>query len=60
MRCASAPSVFRGRGWSGVEAHWKAHHQDAMVYEDFWRSLCPAHRGSHAAGSGFLPFGGRA
>jgi hypothetical protein len=59
-QCPECAQVFQGRGWSGVEAHWKAHHGDVMSYDDFWRSLCPAHRRSHALGSGFLPLGARA
>ena len=59
-QCPECAQVFQGRGWSGVEAHWKANHGDVMSYADFWRSLCPAHRRSHALGSGFLPLGARA
>lgn len=59
-QCPECAQVFQGRGWSGVESHWKARHEDLMSYEDFWRSLCPAHRGSRDAASGFLPLGVRA
>lgn len=59
-QCPECAQVFQGRGWSGVEAHWKANHTDVTSYADFWRSLCPAHRRSHELGSGFLPLGARA
>jgi len=36
--------VFRGTGWDGIEAHWKAKHARIMPYPRFWASLCASHR----------------
>lgn len=36
--------MFRGRGWDGIDAHWRAHHEDVEPYEAFFAGLCPAHR----------------
>jgi hypothetical protein len=36
--------VFRGNGWDGIDAHWRAKHERVMRYEDFWSSLCDVHR----------------
>lgn|GEM_PF-237182 len=44
-RCPECGYVFAGRGWGGIDAHWKARHTDVMSYADFWTSLCPAHGG---------------
>ena len=43
-RCPPCGHVFRGSGWDGIEAHWKAKHQDVMPYKRFWGSLCAKHR----------------
>jgi hypothetical protein len=56
-QCPECALVFQGRGWAGIEAHWKANHEDILSYEAFWGSLCPAHRGSGDRASGFLPLG---
>jgi putative restriction endonuclease len=37
--------VFRGNGWDGIDAHWRAKHEDTMPYERFWNSLCECHGG---------------
>ena len=55
-QCPECALVLKGRGWAGIEAHWKACHADVAAYEDFWASLCPAHRGDDDP-TGFLPFG---
>jgi len=36
--------VFRGNGWDGIDAHWRARHENIMCYEEFWASLCERHR----------------
>ena len=56
-QCPECAQVFRGRGWEGIEAHWRAQHADLASYEDFLASLCPAHRGTRDKHSGFLPLG---
>jgi len=37
--------VFRGHGWDGIDAHWRAYHENIMCYEEFWASLCERHGG---------------
>jgi hypothetical protein len=41
--CPECKHVFQGNGWDGVDAHWKANHEDIMPYESFWNSLCHDH-----------------
>ena len=48
-RCPECGHVFRGRGWDGIEAHWRARHTGVTTYEEFWSSLCPAHRSADTA-----------
>jgi len=28
--------VFQGKGWEGIDAHWRANHEDVMDYEYAW------------------------
>ena len=42
--CPECNHVFKGVGWGGIDAHWRARHEDVMSYEAFWASLCEAHR----------------
>jgi len=42
--CPIRGHIFKGNGWEGIDSHWRADHEDIMVYEDFWVSLCPKHR----------------
>ena len=44
-RCPECGQQFQGKGWEGIDGHWKANHDDVLPYEQFWRDLCPAHRG---------------
>ena len=43
-RCPLCNHEFKGNGWDGVDAHWRACHEKTMKYEDFWASLCDKHR----------------
>ncbi|MHC4250794.1 MAG: hypothetical protein ACYS9X_16840 [Planctomycetota bacterium] len=43
-RCPICGHEFQGNGWDGIDAHWRARHEDIMPYEEFWRTLCPRHR----------------
>ena len=36
--------IFQGKGWEGIDAHWRANHEDLMSYEDFYNSLCLKHK----------------
>lgn len=31
--------AFRGSGWEGIDAHWRAKHEDIMTYEYAWPLL---------------------
>jgi hypothetical protein len=35
-KCPECPHVFQGKGWDGIDAHWKAHHKDIMPYSEAW------------------------
>ena len=37
--CPECGHVFAGNGWDGIDAHWRAHHEDIMSYEDAWQLL---------------------
>lgn len=56
-QCPECAQVFRGRGWEGLDAHWKAQHADVLAYDDLVASLCPGHRGEPDPTRGFLKFG---
>jgi hypothetical protein len=47
--CPSCDHVFQGKGWDGVDAHWKAAHEKPLgiPYDDFWRGImgCVRHWG---------------
>lgn len=59
-QCPECAQVFHGRGWAGIESHWKARHLEVMAYDEFWATLCPAHRGDRDRATGYLPLlGGR-
>jgi hypothetical protein len=38
--------VFQGKGWDGIDAHWRAKHEKDLdiSYEEFWSNLCDKHR----------------
>jgi len=54
-QCPECALVFRGKGWEGLDAHWKSHHLDVLAYEDLLANLCPAHKPDADRTSGFLP-----
>lgn len=37
--CPECRHVFQGNGWEGIDAHWRAHHEDVMLYKDAWPLL---------------------
>ena len=41
-KCPECGHVFQGQGWGGIDAHWRAHHNDIMRYEDAWRLISTA------------------
>ena len=34
--CPLCGHVFQSNGWDGIDAHWRAHHEAVMAYEQFW------------------------
>ena len=43
--CPECGHRFRGNGWDGIDAHWRAKHESVLSYEHFWATLCRQHRG---------------
>ena len=41
-KCPECGHVFQGQGWGGIDAHWRAHHNDIMRYEDAWPLISTA------------------
>lgn len=37
--CPECGHVFQGKGWEGIDAHWKAKHEDVLPYEEAWRRI---------------------
>jgi rubrerythrin len=37
--CPECGHVFQGNGWDGIDAHWRAKHEDVMPYEEAWPLL---------------------
>jgi len=45
--CPEGDHVFRGKGWDGFDAHWKAKHEGvggAPSYKEVWAGLCSGER----------------
>jgi hypothetical protein len=34
--CPECRHVFRGKGWEGIDAHWKAKHEHLLPYQEAW------------------------
>jgi hypothetical protein len=34
--CPECSHVFQGDGWDGIDAHWRAKHDNLMPYEKAW------------------------
>lgn len=47
--CPACDHVFQGKGWDGIDAHWKSQHsrETGVSYEQFWRGImgCARHWG---------------
>lgn len=39
-KCPECGHVFQGKGWGGIDAHWKSKHEHIMPYEKAWPLLC--------------------
>jgi|GEM_PF-1554754 len=42
--CPECRQPLDGKGWTGIDGHWKTFHGNVMSYDTFWDSLCEAHR----------------
>jgi hypothetical protein len=42
--CPECGHVFKGNGWDGIDAHWRAKHERVMTYEALWDGLCQEHK----------------
>jgi hypothetical protein len=34
--CPECQHVFQGNGWDGIDAHWRAKHEQTKPYEEAW------------------------
>jgi hypothetical protein len=34
--CPECGHEFNGKGWEGIDAHWRAEHAQVMRYEEAW------------------------
>ena len=34
--CPECGHEFKGNGWDGIDAHWRARHNNIMAYEEAW------------------------
>ncbi|MCK4793619.1 MAG: hypothetical protein KAV87_58360 [Desulfobacteraceae bacterium] len=41
--CPMGDHDFQGKGWEGMDAHWRKNHENIMTYEKFRESLCNDH-----------------
>lgn len=46
--CPECGHIFRGHGWDGIDAHWRANHETIEKYEVFFAGLCEGHRWTRA------------
>jgi len=43
--CPLDGHVFRGSGWDGIDAHYRAKHEEGgESYEVWWQRICQDHR----------------
>lgn len=49
--CPECGHNFKGKGWEGLDAHWKAKHQHIVPYHELWKNLCPEHKHSSSPGT---------
>lgn len=38
-RCPECGHLFRGKGWGGMDAHWRANHEAIMPYKEAWEII---------------------
>jgi pyruvate dehydrogenase complex dehydrogenase (E1) component len=37
--CPECGHEFKGNGWDGIDAHWRAEHEAVMPYKDAWKLI---------------------
>ena len=37
--CPECGHVFSTHGWDGIDAHWRANHEDIISYENAWKLI---------------------
>ncbi len=37
--CPECGHVFSKHGWDGIDAHWRAHHEEVISYENAWKLI---------------------
>jgi hypothetical protein len=37
--CPECGHRFQGKGFDGIDAHWRSHHEDIMPYEQAWELI---------------------
>ncbi len=37
--CPECGHVFSTHGWDGIDAHWRANHENVMSYENAWKLI---------------------
>ena len=47
--CPECGYRFRGKGWDGIDAHWRAKHEAVMPYEKAWPLI---RAGTYPVGTG--------
>jgi len=45
--CPLCGHSLMGRGWWGVDFHWKIRHELELPFDTFWTGLCELHRNNH-------------
>ena len=46
-KCPICGHVFKGNGWDGIDAHYKAKHENKDAYEPYeiwWGRMCEEHK----------------
>ncbi|WP_157196643.1 hypothetical protein [Methanococcoides burtonii] len=44
--CPICDYIFKGNGWDGIDAHYKARHEKETgeLYKDWWARICSDHK----------------
>jgi hypothetical protein len=39
LQCPECDHVFKGKGWEGIDAHWRTSHNHIKSYEEAWPEI---------------------